>query len=235
MEAKQEDLNSYFEEHLINEYKAQYEVNDNQHFSNQEELNEFFNDGITILQYLKTNASTYFEKRGRALVGCEIPVILKPNEDYKDVIYKGFLDVVLYDEKENRFKIIDLKTSTHGWPSMVKKDEKKQNQLILYKKFFSDQYGVPIDNIDIEFIILRRKLYEDTEFPIKRIQLFSPASGRIKVKKAMNTINSFIEDVFDGNQYKEKEYEATPSKWTCNFCPFKDNKEICNKAYHEDN
>jgi hypothetical protein len=46
----------------------------------------------------------------------------------------------LYNETLNRFKIIDIKTSTKGWDDKTKKDETKQMQLILYKKFFSQQF-----------------------------------------------------------------------------------------------
>ena len=60
---------------------------------------------------------------------------------------------------QNKFTIIDLKTSTRGWTSKNKKDEEKQFQLLLYKKFFAEQYNIPIENIDIEFmIIVKRKL-----------------------------------------------------------------------------
>ena len=58
---------------------------------------------------------------------------------YNNVLYNGFLDVVMYHEPTNTFKIIDIKTSTRGWREKEKKDENKQFQLILYKHFFSEQ------------------------------------------------------------------------------------------------
>ena len=54
------------------------------------------------------------------------------------------------------FKIIDIKTSTNGWNDYAKKDENKQFQLLLYKQYFSEQYGIPLDKIEIEFFILKR-------------------------------------------------------------------------------
>ena len=50
---------------------------------------------------------------------------------------------------------------------------KKHFQLVLYKKFFSEQFGLAEKSIDIEFLIVRRKVYEDGEYPQKRIQTFS--------------------------------------------------------------
>jgi hypothetical protein len=64
----------------------------------------------------------------------------------------------MYHEPTNTFKIIDIKTSTKGWNKWNKKDESKQFQLILYKNFFSKQFGIPKENIDINFIILKRKI-----------------------------------------------------------------------------
>jgi hypothetical protein len=74
--------------------------------------------------------------------------MVNPNPQYPNILYKGYLDVVLYHEGTNSFKILDIKTSTRGWGDKEKKDEIKQYQLILYKKFFAQQFNVPIDNIE---------------------------------------------------------------------------------------
>jgi hypothetical protein len=94
-------------------------------------------------------------------------------------------------------RYIDFKTSTRGWNEDAKKDEGKQFQLIFYKNFFSKQYNVPEDNIDVEFIILKRKIWEESEYPQSRVQEFAPPSGKIKMKKALTAINNFIEQCFN--------------------------------------
>ena len=146
-------------------------------------------------------------------------------------MYKGYLDVVLYHEPTNKFKIIDIKTSTKGWDDKTKKDETKQLQLVLYKKYYSQQFGVPEDDIDIEFFIVKRKVWEESPYPISRIQEYKPASVKVKMNKAMNTVNSFIEEVFnhDGS-YKDKQFQPNPNKFNCMFFPFKDRKELCNAS-----
>ena len=113
-----------------------------------------------------------------------------------------------------------------GW--RAKKDEIKQFQLVLYKKFFSQQYNIPIEDIDIEFFIVKRKIWEDTEYPMSRIQQFIPASGKTKLNKASKLLDTFISEVFslDGS-YKDTIFNANPSKWNCTFCPYKENKELC--------
>jgi hypothetical protein len=217
--ADNEDLISLFEQHFIAEYKNQCLKNNNQHFSNPEEMREFFEDGANILNFFKKKKSEYFSKRGWYLVGCEIPISLPAYNKFPDIIYNGFLDVVLYHEPTNEFLIIDLKTSTRGWGDKEKKDEIKQFQLILYKKFFSEQFNVPLDNIKIEFIIVKRKIYENSEYNISRIQEFIPSSGKIKIKRASDALNNFIENAFDGGGFKKINHLPKVSD-NCKWCPF---------------
>ena len=81
---------------------------------------------------------------------------------------------------------------------------------IKYKKFFSKQFGVPIEKVDIEFFIVKRKLYENCDFPQKRVQEFVPASGKVKLSRATRALDEFLRECFVGNEYseKEKEFEA---------------------------
>ena len=65
--------------------------------------------------------------------------------------------------------------STRGWNDAAKKDEDKQFQLILYKQFFAEQFNVPVDSIDINFVILKRKIYENAEYVQRFIQEFKPS------------------------------------------------------------
>ena len=230
-EADREDLESIFEEAYRNEYKIQYDKNKKQHFSSSEELREFFEDGLKILSYLKKKRNLYFSKKGYHLVGCEVPISLTPHPQFNNVIYQGFLDVVLYHEPTNTFEIIDIKTSTRGWDADTKNDEDKQFQVILYKQSLSTQFNIPIDSISVKFFILRRKIYENADFPISRIQDFIPPSGKIKLSKANKALNDFIEEVFDENGYQKKSHAPTPSQKACFFCPYKDNKELCSASF----
>jgi len=222
------DLEEHFQNKLGETYKLNYKANKNTHFSDPVELREFYDDGVEILNFIKKKKGGYFSKKGWHLVGCEIPIQLSPNPQYKNIIYKGFLDLVLYHEHTNTIKIIDIKTSTRGWSDKEKKDEDKQYQLILYKQFFSQIYNIPIDNINVEFFIVKRKIPEVSDFPIKRVQIFTPPSGKIKLNRADSAINEFIEEVFDINgKYKNKTYLPNPSVHNCRFCPYRNLKSLC--------
>jgi alpha-L-arabinofuranosidase len=222
------DLDEYFNEVYIKEYKKALKTNNNEHFSSSVEMREFYDDGITILNYFKSKRGAYFSKRKTHLIGCEVPILISPNPAFPNTLYMGYLDVVLYNEDTNKFTIIDLKTSTRGWKDKDKKDEEKQYQLLLYKEFFSKQYNIPIQDIDIEFLILKRKLYENLDFAQKRIQSFRPAAGKIKLSRANRAINEFVNECFNTTgEYKERTFDKNPSKWNCGFCPYKEDAELC--------
>lgn len=233
------DMEGTFQSNFINEYQKQYKSNNDSHFSSAEEMREFFEDGMGILTWFKKRKTKYFSKRGWHLVGCEIPIVIAPNKMYNNVLYTGFLDIVMYHEPTNTFKIIDIKTSTRGWGDKDKKNEDKQFQLLLYKQFFSEQYNIPIDSIDIEFFIVKRKVMDIDDEKLMsphqayRVQTFTPPSGKIKISRAKNAINDFINECFNSNgEIKDLEYPKSPSKWNCGFCPYGEDKELCGAKAH---
>lgn len=213
------DLIPMFEEAIQDEYKKQYKLNNKKHFSNADELRSMFNDGVEIIKYFQNNKTKYFPNKGWCLVGCEIPITFYPNSKYPKIIYQGYLDVVLYNSETNTIKIIDLKTSTSGWRDKEKNDKIKQYQLVLYKSFFSRYYNFPKENIEIEFLILKRKIPKESDFPIKRIQVFIPPSGVTSINKSTELFNKFISEAFDYNGFKEIEHQPTINK-NCQYCQF---------------
>jgi hypothetical protein len=223
------DIETFFEDEFRKVYLEEYKANKNTHFSGAAEMREFYDDGIAILNFFKKRKGQYFSKRGWHLVACELPIVITPNNAFKNVLYKGFIDLIMYHEPTKTFKIYDFKTSTRGWNDDAKKDERKQFQLLFYKKYFSEQYNVPEDNIEVEFVILKRKIWEESEYPQSRVQEFAPPSGKIKMKKALTAIDNFLNKCFniDGS-YKDTPHPATPSK-TCRWCPYNERKDLCNK------
>jgi hypothetical protein len=228
-EADRLNTSEMLQEALREEYKKQYKANNKQHFVKPEELSEFYEDGVSIIREFSKDKAKYFSKRGWHLVGVELPLALHPHAKLYNVLFQGYLDLVMYHEPTNRIKIIDIKTSKSGWSKREKSDEQKQFQLILYKKYFSEIYNFPIDNIDIEFMIVKRKLYESEDFVIKRIQLYKPASGKVKLNKVTKSIEAFVEQAFDRNGYKDVEHQPTPND-KCKWCPFH-KTHLCSATY----
>ena len=192
-----------------------------------EEMVEFFNDGIKIIEEFKKRKSSYFPKKNTELVGIEIGLCF---DLPKEMRFNGYMDVVLHNKNTGRIKIIDIKTATMGWNKYQKADKNKTNQLLLYKYFFSQQREIPIDKIDIEYLILKRRLYENMDFPQKRIQTFSPASGKPSINKVMNRLDEFITDCFDENgMLIEKDYFKNVSTKNCKYCEFRDKPDLCDR------
>jgi hypothetical protein len=184
-----------------------------------EQLREFFQDGIDILDFVKKRRADYFSKRGYKLIGCEVPIDVDLRKNVKMV---GYLDIVILDEYHNILKIYDIKTSTQGWNKWQKKDENKTQQLLLYKQFYAKQYNHPIDKIEVEYFIVKRRLWENAMFPQKRVQKFSPASGTVSMNKVAKRLDTFLDLAFDDNGEQITEnIIATPSKKACKWCEFR--------------
>jgi RecB family exonuclease len=228
-EADRLNTSEMLQDALREEYKKQYKANNKQHFVKPEELSDFYEDGVSIIREFTKDKGKYFSKRGWYLVGVELPLALHPHPKLYNVLFQGYLDIVMYHEPTNRIKIIDIKTSKSGWGKREKSDEQKQFQLILYKKYFSEIYNHPVEDIDIEFMIVKRKLYESEDFVIKRVQLYKPASGKVKLNKVSKSIEAFVEQAFDRNGYKDIEHQPTPND-KCKWCPFH-KTHLCSATY----
>ena len=74
----------------------------------------------------------------------------------------GKLDLVMFDETLHRVVIWDIKTSTRGWTKYDKENKIKikTSQMVMYKKYFAEQYDVPVENIDVRYFIVKRKIPE---------------------------------------------------------------------------
>ena len=211
------DLNKMLRDKLIEQFKIA-EERDGKPPCKKEDLYEFFQDGVNILDFYTKRKSDYFAKRGYKLIGCEVPIDFDLKNGIKMI---GYLDIVLLDEVLDVIKIIDIKTSTMGWNKWMKKDENKTQQLLLYKQFYSKQYNHPIERIEVEYFIVKRKLWEKAQFPQKRVQKFAPASGKPSMNKVNTRLLKFVNEAFtEDGSYTTNTLEATPSKKSCKWCEF---------------
>jgi len=194
-------------------------------------LQEFYEDGQKIIEYFQDNLSEYADPNEWKLHSIETPLEV----EIKDNIYfRGYLDVVFHKPLTNEYRIVDFKTTTRGWNKFAKKDKARTNQIVLYKAFFSKQFDVPLENISVEFILLKQKLYENTLYPQKRITIFSPSQGKISINNALRDFNEFVYSAFDSSGDYITEQVATPSKHSCRFCPFRNSPELCDKSAWKD-
>ena len=221
------DAHSDFQERFLALYKADVDKK-GEHFATQKELIEFTNDGLEIIDFFLRHRQEHFHKHGWKLLGIEMPILLAPHEDYPNVKLMGKLDLVMFDETMHRVVIWDIKTSTRGWTKYDKNNKLKTSQMVMYKKYFAEQYDVPVESIDVRYFIVKRKIPENPRYPImkSRIQKFEPSSGKTTQNKMVKNMRSFIENVFiDGSHMYDTdnidrilaETDKCSSKW-CQTC-----------------
>ena len=76
-----------------------------------EELREFFQDGVNILDFLKKKRADYFSKRGYKLIGCEVPIEVDLKKNVKII---GYLDLVILDEFHTTIYTTIITSSTQN-------------------------------------------------------------------------------------------------------------------------
>lgn len=204
-------------------------------FCTKEELLEFYTDGCASLQWLRKNRKRWFVPRDTELFGIEVPLLIHADTvTHPSVLLNGYLDFVLVDKTDGTVTIFDIKTSKAGWSKYEKDDFNKTSQLILYKIFFSRQYDVPIDKINVEFIILKRKIEENSMYPQRYASSFTPAHGNITQNKVLKSFENFLKSCFlpDGSFNQLYDYPAIAGKndYNCRFCEFNSDEANCPKS-----
>jgi len=101
----------------------------------------------------------------------------------------------------------------------------------LYKAFYANKFNVDLKDIDVEFMIFKRKLYEDIPYKQKRVIQFVPASGKPTVNKTLIRFNAFIDSCFDekGNKNINGLYPKIATENNCRFCMYADRPELCDR------
>jgi hypothetical protein len=186
-----------------------------------DDVTGFMFDGEDILKTFSSSANRikYFPSRKYEFIGVEVPLDVPIKNNVRFIAY---VDLILRDKTTGKYKIWDFKTSTMGWNKYQIADESKYSQLLLYKAFYSKQFNVPLDDIDVEFFILKRKLYENAAFPQNRIQIFEPSNAKNYVSKSLVTFTSFIDECFtsEGTYKEDGYYPKVPgkAKKNCKYC-----------------
>ena len=225
--AKTMYLHDGFKDKFLNLFRENTVVMENGEktfLADKKTLMEFYEQGCTILTYVQNNYTKLFPTQHTKLFGIEyeLNMEVRPN-----VNYIGYIDIVTYNEIDDTYVLYDLKTSRSGWNEFQKKDPMKTGQLLLYKRFFAKQLGLDEKKITVEFVILKRTIFENAQFTIPRVSKFEPSNGTPSVNKSWDRFQTFVNTAFDeAGQYNPNQV-ATPSKDACKYCKFKDRKELC--------
>lgn len=190
----------------------------------EDEYTEFMFDGEDVIKAFVDTAVRIknFPSRKYEFVGVEVPLEV----DIKNgLAFIGYLDLILKDKTTGIYKIFDFKTSKMGWNQYQKQDQTKLEQLLLYKTFYSNILQVPLEKIEVEFFILKRKLYENVGFPQSRIQKVSPTQNKPMIVKTATNFIEFIDSCFTetGNYKMDGIFYKNPgaNKKNCRYCVHK--------------
>ena len=115
------NLHGFFRDKMSEEY-SKYKKKHG-HFATQEQLMEFYQDGIAIIDWFKKHKrgrKMYFSKRKQQLKGIEVPLVLQPIKSRPNIKYMGYIDLVVFDKRSEEYTIFDIKTSTKGWYLKIK-------------------------------------------------------------------------------------------------------------------
>ena len=211
------NLRNFFIDHFVDE------VHENKIKCTQSEIQEFVEDGVNFInEFMQASVRLqHFPADKYEFLGVEDELTMDLDHNTK---YWGYIDLVLKEKKTGRIKIFDFKTSTRAWSDAQMEDLAKTSQLVLYKALYSRKHNIPISMIDIEFMILKRKVYspEDCRFKQSRIQIFKPDASQKEVDRVVKHFNQFLTESFkpDGSYNEDIKYPKIPgkNKKNCKYC-----------------
>lgn len=228
------DLKEYLKERMRETYLKESGGEIGSNICTKEEMVEFLEDGNVLLDWFQKskNFNKFFSLKHDELVAIEQPINTKIADN---VNFMGFIDLIIRDTFTGKYKIIDFKTSTRGWSKYQKSDPVKNAQILLYKKFYAELIGISEDMIDVEFIILKRKVEVKEDIPTHRMSRHVPANGKPSINKAWKGFTEFVETVFnkDGTYNLEIEYPKKATK-LCEWCEFFE-RGICDRGLKNTN
>jgi len=189
----------------------------------EDEFKEFSKDGESIIEAFTniSNRIKHFPSNRYEFFGIEDEIIMPIKNDVEFICY---IDIILKEKLTGRYKIFDIKTSRMGWNQYQKEDPAKYSQILLYKSFFSRKHNIPIDKIDVEFFIVKRKLYENYPYPQSRIQTFIPKHTQKTLATTLNSFAQFVTECFNKDGTFIENIESYPkipgkNKKHCKYCP----------------
>jgi len=131
------------------------------------------------------------------------PLLEICNTNYE---FKGIIDLVIKTPDE-KYHIIDWKSTSWGWKPEKKVDKIITYQLTLYKHFFRLKEDINFEDIDTYFALLKRTAKK------KPIEIFEVKAGKKKVRNSLNVINNMIESI-EKNHFPK-------NKLSCEYCDYR--------------
>lgn len=132
--------------------------------------------------------------------------------------FKGFVDIIFTRKVDGKTKLLicDFKTCSWGWPKSKSKDLLVQAQLLLYKHFLCKKFEVDPADVDVAFILLKKKP-KDKEPGVQFVPITSESA---EIETALNLLQRAITGMHSGTFTKNT--KACVKRWGKLIvkCPF---------------
>lgn len=185
---------------------------------------EWMEKGIEILPDLYKTLSDKFGKLGKDwhVLAAE-EKLYEPITEFTeaDKKFKGFIDLVVMSEKDNKIHLIDWKTTSWGWQPRRKSDTTLAYQLVFYKYFYGKKYDVDPKDIDCHFVLLKR-----TAKPGKKVEFVRVTAAKKRTSDAIKSLYTALHNINKQNYIKNKN-SCTDCKHRPGVCEFYQT-EYCN-------
>jgi ATP-dependent exoDNAse (exonuclease V) beta subunit len=208
------DLGAHFKNVFQKEIKSLISLGIVFDIEQKKEIIEMFEEGKDIMNMLIPEMEEYFGEYEILETEFRLEVPLEQDIFEEEVIFKGFIDLIIYSKKLKKIIIIDYKTSTKGWHPYKKSDPLTNYQLALYKHFFAKEMKEKVEDIETYFILLKRKAKK------KKIEFVKVSTGKRKTNNALKLLEKCMANVKLENWIKNRS--------SCKFCPY-DNTKYCVK------
>lgn len=208
-------------EEMTTEFKNAKLQQGNGNFTNVEEFRKYYRYCLSIFEYFKRKRNLFFTTKNTQLIGVEYQITSDASNPNVAMIIS--IDLILYDIKLDKYIVYDFKITNRGWSEYKKKNWLETWQLILYKKYLAEELGISIDKIQIEYLIARCIIPEESEYPIRRVGTFTPNAGKVNISKMGKKIEEFVDTAFYGDgtiNTNKSSYIKNKTENSCRYCIF---------------
>lgn len=185
-------------EEVFNKYLKEL---DNDIQIEQSSVEEFSSQASGIIPEVLPELEKYFGNF--EVVSTETLLYEDINENIK---FKGFIDLVLKTD-DNKYHIIDYKTTSWGWDSKKKSDPMTNYQLTYYKYFLSLLMKIDLKDIETYFILLKRTAKKN-----KKVEIVRVTSGSKKIDNALKLLDTMLFNISNNKHFK--------NRLSCKYCEF---------------
>jgi len=172
-----------------------------------DEQDKFIEQGYNVLSefpaFMEKTFGNYRVISTEEQLRCKISLSEQTVHDYD---FLGFVDCVIKTE-DGKYHVIDWKTCSWGWDFRRKTDTMTTYQLSYYKHFYSKMSGIPFEDLETHFVLLKRTAKKDI------IELVKVNNGSKKVNNALKVLENTAYNVDSENFVK--------NKLSCGKCDFR--------------